>query len=316
MCADTSTANQDAGEAWRVKHGCLFYETKQDLFDTLIPFFQAGLQHGEACLWIISEPLTTEEADQALRESFPAIEQLLSRSAIEVSSCSNWRVGDGSNNFQPVLELLHAKLAGALARGHRGLRVGRDGRAWERIRWECLRDFERELNQRVMQHPMTVLCTYPIVQSGAAELLDATRAHPFCTAVQKGEWEILETPELKEEKAEIKKLNQHLEQKVVERTEVLHRANEELRKQKEVLQKIFDHIPVMINFMGPGNQIKLINREWERVLGWRLDEIRNENLDVFSLTYPKTEDRERVAKFISSSSAEWGEFQDDGEGRA
>ena len=28
----------------------------------------------------------------------------------------------------------------------------------------------------------------------------------------------------------------------------------ELRKQKEVLEKIFDHIPVMINFMGPGNR--------------------------------------------------------------
>ncbi|HLK22417.1 MAG TPA: MEDS domain-containing protein [Bryobacteraceae bacterium] len=287
----------------------MFYETEQDLLGTLVPFFQAGIQDGEACLWIVSDPLTPEQAEQALRQALPGLDQLLCDRTIEISCCTNWRIGAGNDNFQPVLELLHAKLAEALASGHRGLRVGRDGRAYERARWECLRDFENELNQRISRHPLTVLCTYPIIKSGAAELLDATRAHPVCTAVQKGEWEILDTPELKEERAEIKKLNRRLEQNVVERTEVLHAANEELRKQKEVLQKIFDHIPVMINFMDPGNQIKLVNREWERVLGWTLEEIRTQGSDILSKFYPRPEDRERVANFISSSSAQWGEFR-------
>jgi PAS domain S-box-containing protein len=296
------------GTPW-VKHGCLFYETKQDLLDTLIPFFKAGLEHREACLWIISEPITPEDAEQALRQSVPDLDRFLIGDSMQLNSCSGWCVGAGSDEFQHVLGLLHNKLADALARGYAGLRVGRDGRSQERTRWECLRDFENELNHTVSAHPLTILCTYPILQSGAAELLEATRAHPVCTAVQKGDWEVLETPELKEDKAEIKKLNQRLEQKVVERTQVLHAANEELRKQKEVLQKIFDHIPVMINLMGPENQIKLVNREWERVLGWTLKEIVGQGVDILSELYPWREDRERVANFISGSSAEWGEFR-------
>ena len=304
-----STGIQGASGVPWITHGCLFYETKQDLLDTLIPFFKTGLEQRESCLWIISEPLTIEEADQALRQSVSGLDRFLSEHSMEFTSCSGWCIGAGSDNFQPVLDLLQGKLAEALARGLSGLRVGRDGRAFERTRWECLRDFEHELNHTVAAHPLTILCTYPILQSGAAELLEATRAHPVCTAVQKGEWEIIETPELKEDKAEIKKLNQRLEQKVVERTQVLHAANEELRKQKEVLQKIFDHIPVMINLMGPENQIKLVNREWERVLGWTLKEIVGQGVDILSELYPWREDRERVANFISGSRAEWGEFR-------
>jgi MEDS: MEthanogen/methylotroph, DcmR Sensory domain len=33
-------------------HLCHFYETKQDLLDILIPYFKAGLEHNEFCMWV------------------------------------------------------------------------------------------------------------------------------------------------------------------------------------------------------------------------------------------------------------------------
>jgi hypothetical protein len=36
-------------------HFCHFYETKQDLLDTLIPYFKAGLESKEFCLWVVSD---------------------------------------------------------------------------------------------------------------------------------------------------------------------------------------------------------------------------------------------------------------------
>jgi len=48
------------------------------------------------------------------------------------------------------------------------------------------------------------------------------------------------------------------------------RAEDDLRRQKEILQKIFDNVPAMIGFVGPDGKIKLANREWERTLGWTL----------------------------------------------
>jgi two-component system, sensor histidine kinase PdtaS len=40
--------------AWGT-HFCYFYETKNDLLHTLIPYFKAGLENNESCLWIISQ---------------------------------------------------------------------------------------------------------------------------------------------------------------------------------------------------------------------------------------------------------------------
>ena len=312
-----------AGGATFGTHGCLFYETKHDLLDTVIPFFKTGLEHRESCLWIVSEPLTTDEAAQALRQSIPDFDRYLSEQTMELTSCGGWCFEGGPDDLNRIIGLLNSKLAEALAKGHSGLRVGRNSGALEQRDWQSIRDFESELNNAIAAGPLALLCTYPIGGSGAAELLEATYSHPVCAAVRQGDWEFIETPELKEAKAELKRLNQRLEQKVVERTQAMRAANEEhraeidertrleeeLRNQKEVLEKIFDHIPVMISFMDPGNRIKLVNREWERVLGWTLDEIRGHNPDFLSKLYPNPRDREEVLDFIAHSSGEWKEFK-------
>ena len=48
-------------------HFCMFYETKADLLDTLIPYCKSGLEGDEFCLWVVAEPLTIEEATDALK---------------------------------------------------------------------------------------------------------------------------------------------------------------------------------------------------------------------------------------------------------
>jgi two-component system, sensor histidine kinase PdtaS len=41
-------------------HVCLFYETKEDLLDALVPYCKTGLDSQEFCLWVVAEPLTIE----------------------------------------------------------------------------------------------------------------------------------------------------------------------------------------------------------------------------------------------------------------
>ncbi|MGD0297747.1 MAG: MEDS domain-containing protein [Bryobacteraceae bacterium] len=287
-------------------HGCLFYETRQDLLNTLVPFFKTGLEQGESCLWIVSEPLTTDEAAQALRESVPDLDRYLSDQSIELASCGR------PNDISCIIGLLHNKLAEALASGHSGLRVTRNNGALEQRDWQTIRDFENKVNNAIAAGPLTILCTYPIPATGAAELLEATHVHPVCATMRNGDWEFIETPELKEAKAGLKRLNQRLERKVVQGTHAMQVAQEELRNQKEVLEKIFDHIPVMINFMDPGGKIKLVNREWQRVVGKTLEEIREHNLDIVDIIsecYPDPQGRKEVLDFISSSSGEWKELK-------
>ncbi|HLJ55066.1 MAG TPA: PAS domain S-box protein [Chthonomonadaceae bacterium] len=51
------------------------------------------------------------------------------------------------------------------------------------------------------------------------------------------------------------------------------RAELTLQEHHEILQTLFDHIPVIIAFLDDRHQIKWVNREWSRVLGWSLEEM-------------------------------------------
>ena len=86
-------------------------------------------------------------------------------------------------------------------------------------------------------------------------------------------------------------------------------AEDDLIKQKEILEKIVDHIPVMINFTDNDGRIKLVNRGWQRTLGWSLEEALNEDIDVFAQCYPDPEYREEVLKFIAGANGEWADFK-------
>jgi DNA-binding CsgD family transcriptional regulator len=57
---------------------------------------------------------------------------------------------------------------------------------------------------------MLVLCTYALGASRAVDLLDVVRAHQFTVTRRRGQWEFLETPELKQAKREIKNLSDAL----------------------------------------------------------------------------------------------------------
>ncbi len=119
------------------------------------------------------------------------------------------------------------------------------------------------------------------------------------------------------------KLNEQLEQRVEERTRALEAVNEKLRKeiarreqveedlrrQKEVLQIIFDHIPVMIGFVDQNRQLELVNRAWEHTLGWSLEEIKSQNIDIGAEVFPDPRNHRRVLDFMANSNAEWADLK-------
>ena len=56
-------------------HICVFYETKEDLLDTAVSYFEAGLQSNEFCVWAISDPITETDAKNALRLAVPDLDR-------------------------------------------------------------------------------------------------------------------------------------------------------------------------------------------------------------------------------------------------
>ena len=213
--------------AWGA-HFCLFYETREDLLDSLIAYCKSGLGREEYCLWIVAEPLTIEEATAALKAAVPDLDRHLADLRMEIVSARDWFLKGGTFDGKRLTDAWYEKLARVSARGYAGMRVTGDTTWLAKKDWGHFCDYEDGLNEVIGNQSLAVLCTYPLATCGAPEILDVVRTHQFVLARRQGNWDIVETAALKRAKAEIKGLNEELEQRVAERTNQLIEAQTQL----------------------------------------------------------------------------------------
>src|ERR1700680_1494224 len=209
-------------------HISQFYQTKQDLLDLLIPFFIAGLENNEFCFWITYPPLYESEPQQELIRAFPAAVEHLSKGDIEIVPFSRWYLHDGAFNPSHAVQALTKKLDQALAKGYSGMRVNGNGAWLTEEHWSHFAQYEHQVNEMIVDRKLIALCTYPLAVIKAAGLFEVVRTHQFAIAKRGGNWEVLETPELKRTKEELRRLYEQLEHRVAQRTAELATANEAL----------------------------------------------------------------------------------------
>ena len=221
-------------------HLCHFYETKEDLLDILIPYFKAGLENEEFCIWVVSDPLGEGEVRDALRQAVPEADRYLAASHIEIVPYTrfppsrqlasppehieiiphtDWYLKDGAFIAERVLNGWNQKLADALAKGYAGLRAN-GNEAWltEENR-EAFSAYEKTLDESLAGQRMIVLCSYPLAGSSAAQIFDVVNTHQLGILRRRGKWERIETPEPIQAKAEIKRLNKELGRALDKRSE-------------------------------------------------------------------------------------------------
>jgi PAS domain S-box-containing protein len=178
-------------------HFCQFYQTREDLIDILVPYFKAGLENNEFCIWVTQEPLSEEEAKGAMRKALPGFDQYLKRGQIEIVPHTKWYLKDGVFNLQRVLNAWIDKLYQALSKGYDGIRAT-GNTAWLRKRdWKSFADYEKEVNNIIGKYRMIALCTYCLEKCGASEIIDVVNNHQFTLIRREGKWELIESYDLK-----------------------------------------------------------------------------------------------------------------------
>src|SRR5262245_60561780 len=128
-------------------HFCLFYQTQDDLLDTLVAYCRAGLESDEYCLWVVAEPLTIEEATHALKRAVPGLDHYLTHQRIEIVSARDWYLQDGKFDLERVIRGWHDRLVRALASGCAGVRVTGDTAWLEKKDWKDFCEYEEALNE-------------------------------------------------------------------------------------------------------------------------------------------------------------------------
>ena len=229
-------------------HFCMFYESKEDLINILVPYFKAGLENNEFCMWVTSEPLNTEEAEKALRLTLPNIDVYLEKGQLEIIPYNEWYIIEGEFDSDIVLNGWVNKLNKALDNGFDGLRLTGNTSWLEKDNWNNFVDYEEEVDSILINYPMIAMCTYSIDKCNASEIIEVVNNHEFALVKRQGEWTQFESTKKKKMK------------------EALNDNEQRFAEAKRIFD-VLETLPTMICLLTPDYHVKFANRAFRDKFG-------------------------------------------------
>ena len=171
-------------------HICQFYQTKEDLINILVPYFQAGLENNELCMWITSDPLSTQDAKKALARKVKNIDNYITQGQMEILDYRQWYIKTGTFEQNEVLQGWAEKESQALACGFDGLRVTGNGniRWLEQIDWKDFTEYEAAVNSVIDTYHIIAICSYPLQKCGTSEILEVMKNHHLALLRRGSTW--------------------------------------------------------------------------------------------------------------------------------
>jgi PAS domain S-box-containing protein len=167
---------------------CQFYQTEMDLLEILVPYFRAGLESNERCIWITSRPLNVEDARKALKKALPHFKEYADKGQIEIISLRHWRAQGGMTGGAIV-----SKLDKAILSGFDGLRLACNAVPETRGG----RDFTFDGADVISRYNVIAVFPYPRDKFDAVGLMEAVKNHRFALVRNADRWELIESSEVR-----------------------------------------------------------------------------------------------------------------------
>ena len=168
-------------------HLCQFYRSKADLVETLVPYFVAGLQQNERCIWIASEPLGAADCFRELEARVPDLAERARRGQIEIMDYADWYTrGEAMDGASTLRRWLDAE-AEARQSGYAGLRLTGNTFALDQKDWAAFTDYEASVQATFHNRRIIALCSYCRDRCSADEIIDVIRNHDCALVRREGD---------------------------------------------------------------------------------------------------------------------------------
>ncbi|MCJ7729167.1 MAG: MEDS domain-containing protein [Sedimentisphaerales bacterium] len=178
-------------------HVCLFYRTKEDLINVLVPYFKAGLENNEFCMWITSAPLDPTEAKSAMKKAMPDFDKCLKKGQIEIFPHDQWYLDRGIFDRERVIKGWMGKLNLALSNGYAGMRINGNTTWLDEGTWESFIKYEEQINETFDRFPIIVVCAYCLDKCGTSEIVNVANNHQLALIQKEGKWKLAKNAERK-----------------------------------------------------------------------------------------------------------------------
>ena len=158
-------------------HLAQFFATGHELREVLVPFFKAGLENHERCLWVTGEALTAEQARSALRAIVPDLDRRERAQQIEITDAASWYSANDKLRPHDLVAGLVKREQEALAQGYAGLRTSGNCAWVSSAQWQDFQDYEQLVQTASQGRRMISLCSYCTDQLRDGAQMDVLARH-------------------------------------------------------------------------------------------------------------------------------------------
>ena len=191
---DSSHAVRDIVGRLRLgDHVCQFFGSANDLGEVLVPYFKAGLEKNESCIWITSAPYNGDRAVSEMRAAMPDFDKRAATEQIIILGHDEWYTKSGALSPTETIQGWLARKDAALSSGYAGLRITGNTSFLDQGMWDDFLIYEQSLNVALQDQPILTLCSYCKATCPADSTLEVMHRHGLCLTKHVGDWHLFST---------------------------------------------------------------------------------------------------------------------------
>jgi PAS domain S-box-containing protein len=158
-------------------HLAHFFGSDNELCDVLVPYFKAGLDNNERCLWVTGEAFNAEQARSVLRAAVPDLDKRERDKQIEIANGAEWYAAGQKLRPHDLVRGLVQREQDALGLGYAGLRTNGNCAWVSPDQWADFLEFERLVQNAARGRRMICMCSYCMDQLRDGSQLEVMECH-------------------------------------------------------------------------------------------------------------------------------------------
>jgi excisionase family DNA binding protein len=173
-------------------HICHFYQSKSDLIDILVPYFETGLENNEYCVWATSDPLSAEECLVELgKAAVPNLDLYLNRQQITITNSKTFYARQAKFDAESALQALIGTEEFALKHGFDGLRISGNTSWLTETEWTTFAHYELYADIILRRRKVIGLCSYPLDRCTPLDTVEVVSGHRLVLIRGTGGWTVI-----------------------------------------------------------------------------------------------------------------------------
>lgn len=184
-------------------HLCHAYEEREELVDSLAPYFRTGLRYRDRCVWLTAPPLPAVEARVVLAQLVPHIDAVIERGDLRIVDGLEWYSNGNGFQGKAAIERWLKEEEDALARGYSGLRIAENTSFVAPSASAAWMDYAHAMTEALQERRIVALCSFNLHQCQATDILDIIRSHHITLDRPDDHWQVLEPREPSERRAAV-----------------------------------------------------------------------------------------------------------------